>query len=66
MKGGVTSFLFGDMMRTLLIQIQKGKVDAESVMFALDKLIRANELNFQIFAAVPVIYCIGYGGEGRV
>ncbi|KAJ3094213.1 Nuclear control of ATPase protein 2 [Phlyctochytrium planicorne] len=35
--------LSGDLIRSVLIQVQKGKVDMELAMTALDKLLRANE-----------------------
>ncbi|KAI9014778.1 ATP synthase regulation protein NCA2-domain-containing protein [Gaertneriomyces semiglobifer] len=43
----------GDLIRALLIQIQKAKVDGELAISALDKLLRSNELNFAFLAVVP-------------
>lgn len=37
----------------LLIQVQKTKVDLDLAMAALDKLLRANELNFGLLAILP-------------
>ncbi|KAF9426702.1 Nuclear control of ATPase protein 2 [Podila epigama] len=48
-KGAVT----GNLVQTLLIQIQKTKVDVEVAMAALDKLLKANELNFAFLAVGP-------------
>ncbi|KAJ1556235.1 Nuclear control of ATPase protein 2 [Cladochytrium tenue] len=45
----------GDLVRTVLIQVQKAKVDMDLAMSALDKLLRANELNFAVLAAVPAV-----------
>ncbi|KAF9079796.1 Nuclear control of ATPase protein 2 [Mortierella sp. AD031] len=49
LKGAVT----GNLVQTLLIQIQKTKVDVEVAMAALDKLLKANELNFAFLAVGP-------------
>jgi nuclear-control-of-ATPase protein 2 len=43
----------GHLVQTLLIQIQKTKVDVEVAMAALDKLLKANELNFAFLAVGP-------------
>ncbi|KAF9303607.1 Nuclear control of ATPase protein 2 [Mortierella antarctica] len=43
----------GNLVQTLLIQIQKTKVDVEVAMAALDKLLKANELNFAFLAVGP-------------
>ncbi|GJJ70175.1 nuclear control of ATPase protein 2 [Entomortierella parvispora] len=49
LKGAVT----GNLLQTLLIQVQKTKVDVEVAMAALDKLLKANELNFAFLAVGP-------------
>ncbi|KAF9156253.1 Nuclear control of ATPase protein 2 [Linnemannia schmuckeri] len=49
LKGAV----MGHLVQTLLIQIQKTKVDVEVAMAALDKLLKANELNFAFLAVGP-------------
>ncbi|KAG0054045.1 Nuclear control of ATPase protein 2 [Gryganskiella cystojenkinii] len=49
LKGAVT----GNLVQTLLIQVQKTKVDVEVAMAALDKLLKANELNFAFLAVGP-------------
>lgn len=43
----------GSLIQTFLIQIQKTKVDVEVAMAALDKLLKANELNFAFLAVGP-------------
>jgi nuclear control of ATPase protein 2 len=53
-------FGIGDLVRSLLIQIQKAKVDGELAMSALDKLLRSNELNFAFLAVVPTLLVL-YG-----
>lgn len=61
----VRNILAGDLVTMLLIQVQKSKVDLESAMMAMDRLLRANELNFELLAVVPllfILYCtIGAG-----
>ncbi|KAF9364500.1 Nuclear control of ATPase protein 2 [Mortierella sp. NVP85] len=49
LKGAVV----GNLIQTFLIQIQKTKVDVEVAMAALDKLLKANELNFAFLAVGP-------------
>ncbi|ORZ08969.1 ATP synthase regulation protein NCA2-domain-containing protein [Absidia repens] len=43
----------GDLIQTLLIQVQKTKVDMDMAMQALDKLLKSNELNFAFLAVAP-------------
>ncbi|GAN08728.1 ATP synthase regulation protein NCA2 [Mucor ambiguus] len=43
----------GDLIQTLLIQVQKTKVDVDLAMAALDKLLKSNELNFAFLAVAP-------------
>ncbi|KAJ1651349.1 Nuclear control of ATPase protein 2 [Dispira simplex] len=55
--------LFGDLVQTVLIQVQKTKVDLQLAMTSLDKLLKANELNFAFLAVAPalvVLYVVGY------
>ncbi|CAO3563877.1 unnamed protein product [Mortierella alpina] len=49
LKGAIA----GHLVQTLLIQVQKTKVDVEVAMAALDKLLKANELNFAFLAVGP-------------
>eukprot|EP01130_Rhizamoeba_saxonica_P001001 TRINITY_DN10878_c0_g1_i1.p1 TRINITY_DN10878_c0_g1~~TRINITY_DN10878_c0_g1_i1.p1 ORF type:complete len:540 (+),score=78.32 TRINITY_DN10878_c0_g1_i1:344-1963(+) len=51
----IKNIFFGDFVRLLLIQVQKQKVDLERSLVQADKLLRSNELNFQIIAAIPTI-----------
>lgn len=46
------SLAFGDLLKVLLIQLQKLKVDVEEQMLTLNQLVRSNEVNFQILATV--------------
>jgi nuclear-control-of-ATPase protein 2 len=45
--------LFGSLVRILLIQVQKTKVDLDVAMSSLDKLLKSNELNFAFLAILP-------------
>ncbi|RKP06882.1 ATP synthase regulation protein NCA2-domain-containing protein [Thamnocephalis sphaerospora] len=60
MKTPLKSALFDNLIRVLLIQVQKSKVDLELAMTALDKLLHANELNFAFLTAAPVLL-VTYG-----
>lgn len=46
----------GDLIRTLLIQVQKTKVDVDLAMAALDKLLKSNELNFAFLGKHTVLF----------
>nr|CAG8623420.1 3420_t:CDS:2 [Entrophospora candida] len=50
--------LMGNLIRTLLIQVQKTKVDLELAMAALDKLLKSNELNFAFLAVGPSLFVV--------
>lgn len=51
----IKNALLGDFLELVLIQVQKQKVDAEKAVIKLDRLLQQNELNFQLFAAIPAI-----------
>jgi len=55
----IKSALFGELIRVILIQVQKEKVDVERALVALDKLLKANELNFQFLATIPAVLLMG-------
>ena len=59
MRHPFQSVVAGDMVRLVLIQIHKTKVDMEIAMQALDKLLRSNELNFAFLAVVPTLLVMG-------
>ncbi|KAI9318761.1 ATP synthase regulation protein NCA2-domain-containing protein [Dichotomocladium elegans] len=52
-KSPVRNAIAGDLIRTLLIQVQKTKVDVDLALNALDKLLKSNELNFAFLAVAP-------------
>ncbi|XP_074263007.1 protein DGS1, mitochondrial-like isoform X1 [Silene latifolia] len=43
----------GELPRAMLIQIQKLKLDIETAMLELDQILKANEINFAVLAALP-------------
>lgn len=49
----------GQLPRSLLIQVQKLKVDTEAAMLEIDQILKANELNMALLAAVPAIIITG-------
>ncbi|KAI8375111.1 ATP synthase regulation protein NCA2-domain-containing protein [Choanephora cucurbitarum] len=52
-KSPLKNVIVGDLLRTILIQVQKTKVDVDLAMTALDKLLKSNELNFAFLAVAP-------------
>ncbi|KAK9273459.1 hypothetical protein L1049_018269 [Liquidambar formosana] len=46
----------GELARALLIQVQKLKLDIETAMLELEQILRANEINFAILAALPAFF----------
>ncbi|KAJ3319968.1 Nuclear control of ATPase protein 2 [Boothiomyces sp. JEL0866] len=59
-KSPIKSLVAGSLIRSLLIQVQKVKVDGAFAMSALDKLLSSNELNFAFLAIIPTLL-ITYG-----
>ncbi|GJD09902.1 Nuclear control of ATPase protein 2 [Galdieria sulphuraria] len=55
------SLAFGDLLQVLLIQLQKLKVDVEEQMLTLNQLVRSNEINFQLLAAIPGFLILYFG-----
>lgn len=53
LKKPVRNLINGELARSLLIQVQKMKLDTESAMLELDQILRANELSISLVAAVP-------------
>ncbi|XP_074310618.1 protein DGS1, mitochondrial-like isoform X2 [Silene latifolia] len=43
----------GELPRAMLIQVQKLKLDIETAMLELDQILKANEINFAVLAALP-------------
>ncbi|GMK59437.1 hypothetical protein CspeluHIS016_0800430 [Cutaneotrichosporon spelunceum] len=70
----IRSALFGHLIRTLLIQIQKTKTDLSVALQSLDQLLRSQQLTFAFVGVAPsVLLLYGfcgwlqrvYAGEGR-
>jgi nuclear-control-of-ATPase protein 2 len=61
LKAPIKSAVFGNLVTLMLIQVQKAKVDLGTAMLSLDKLMRANELNFEMLAVIPVMVFLAYG-----
>lgn len=49
----------GALARALLIQVQKMKTDVEAAMLQLDSILKANELNVALIAAIPSVLVAG-------
>lgn len=49
----------GALARALLIQVQKLKTDVEAAMLQLDSILKANELNVALIAAIPSVLVAG-------
>ncbi|KAG7927429.1 hypothetical protein KL925_002800 [Ogataea polymorpha] len=60
LKSPLKSLILGDMIRNLLIQIQKMKVDGALAMSGIDKIIRSQELVFGFVAASPSCLIVWY------
>ncbi|XP_075100146.1 protein DGS1, mitochondrial [Nicotiana tabacum] len=52
----IQNLFSGELSRALLIQVQKLKLDIEEAMLELDQILRANEINFAILAALPAFF----------
>ncbi|WIA16343.1 hypothetical protein OEZ85_013041 [Tetradesmus obliquus] len=53
LKRPIRSLVSGELARTLLIQVQRLKLDTEAAMLELDQILRANELSISLVAAIP-------------
>ncbi|KAB2615287.1 hypothetical protein D8674_021875 [Pyrus ussuriensis x Pyrus communis] len=52
----IQNLLNGELARAMLIQVQKLKLDIETAMLELNQILRANEINFAILAALPAFF----------
>ncbi|GMH10333.1 hypothetical protein Nepgr_012174 [Nepenthes gracilis] len=52
----IQNLLGGELARALLIQVQKLKLDIETAMLELEQILKANEINFAILAALPAFF----------
>lgn len=60
MNSPIRSALFGDLIKGILIQVQKVKVDGEGLIIQIDQLMRQNEINFSLLATIPVILLLTF------
>ncbi|KAI0463195.1 hypothetical protein LJB42_003215 [Komagataella kurtzmanii] len=58
LKSPFKGIVMGDLVRNLLIQIQKTKVDGATAMNGIDKLLKSQELVFGVVAASPSILIV--------
>eukprot|EP00873_Tetraselmis_striata_P004369 jgi/Tetstr1/424633/TSEL_015155.t1 len=52
-KSPIMSLVTGDLSNLLMIQMQSMKVQMESALIQMDRILRANEINFAAMAAMP-------------
>ncbi|KAK9901282.1 hypothetical protein WJX75_004086 [Coccomyxa subellipsoidea] len=62
LKKPIRNIVNGSLLRAILIQVQKLKLDTESAMLELDQILRANELTVAVVAAVPSLLIAGGTG----
>ncbi|CAF1002647.1 unnamed protein product [Didymodactylos carnosus] len=56
----IRSALFGDLIKGILIQVQKVKVDGESLAIQIDQLMKQNQINFSLLATIPAFLLITF------
>jgi nuclear control of ATPase protein 2 len=54
-----TSLVTGDLIQSLMIQLQKLKLEIDEEMLQMDKLVKANEINLQLAATFPLVFLWG-------
>lgn len=52
----IQNLVGGELVRALLIQVQKLKLDIETAMMELEQILKANEINFAVLAALPAFF----------
>ncbi|KAK9324730.1 ATP synthase regulation protein NCA2-domain-containing protein [Lipomyces orientalis] len=66
LKAPLRNAVRGELVRTLLIQIQKTKVDVEVAITGIDRLLKSQELVFGVVAALPSsVACYVAAGYAR-
>ncbi|CAF3910234.1 unnamed protein product [Adineta steineri] len=60
MNSPIRAALFGDLIKGILIQVQKVKVDGEGLIIQIDQLMKQNQINFSILATIPAILIITF------
>lgn len=54
----ITSLITGGLLRTMSIQIQKAKVDAEITVAGIDKMLQSQQLVFGLIALLPGLFVV--------
>jgi len=54
-KSPVRSAIFGTLLRSLFIQVQKAKVDVDQALAGIDKLLKSQELTFAFVGVAPAL-----------
>lgn len=57
----IRSIINGELIRSILIQVQKTKVDVEVAMNGIDKMLQSQQLVFGLVAALPSFFILWYG-----
>ncbi|KAF6163805.1 hypothetical protein GIB67_016145 [Kingdonia uniflora] len=52
----IQNLLGGELAHALLIHIRKLKLDTETAMLKLNQILKANEINFAMLAALPAFF----------
>ncbi|KAJ3557126.1 hypothetical protein NM688_g1633 [Phlebia brevispora] len=61
-RSPLRSALGGTLLRTLLVQVQKAKVDIDQALSGIDKLLKSQELTFAFVGVAPAIAIVyGFG-----
>jgi len=56
----IRSALLGDLIKGILIQVQKVKVDGEGLVIQIDQIMKQNQINFSLLATIPAILLITF------
>ena len=74
-KSPIRSAVKGTLVRSLLVQIQKAKVDLDQALSGIDKLLKSQELTFAFVGVAPsltIVYAfftylrgVWFGGRGN-
>lgn len=56
----IKSIINGQLIRSILIQVQKTKVDVEVAMNGIDKMLQSQQLVFGLIAALPSFFILWY------
>jgi nuclear-control-of-ATPase protein 2 len=60
------ALITGDLIQSLMIQLQKLKLEIDEEMLQMDKLIKANEINLQLAATFPILSLLYTGYQATL